>query len=115
MQVLVDNFHTIRYDGKEQSEQTRSFEKNSRNILISHDNDMHCTHGIMRDVGGSFWEMCTNQLKIALVLYKKWILPVQETASGGRCGFFLAAFSRLASACPNDRVSQGVFSTFKGS
>ncbi len=28
---------------------------------------------------------------------------------GGRCGFFLAAFSRPASACPSDRVSRGVF------
>ena len=50
-----------------------------------------------------------NQLKITLILYKKWILPVEETTSGGRCGFFLAAFSRPASACPSDRVSRGVF------
>ena len=53
--------------------------------------------------------MHTNQLKITLILYKKWILPVEETTSGGRCGFFLAAFSRPASACPSDRVSRGVF------
>ncbi|OUN08694.1 hypothetical protein B5G43_01000 [Flavonifractor sp. An92] len=36
---------------------------------------------------------------------------MEETTSGG-CGFFLAAFSRLASACPSDRVSRGVFSIF---
>ena len=68
----------------------------------------------MRDVGGSFWEMHTNQLKITLILYKKWILPVEETTSGGRCGFFLAAFSRPASACPSDRVSRGVFLSLEG-
>ncbi|MUU10474.1 MAG: hypothetical protein EP146_03445 [Oscillibacter sp.] len=59
-------------------------------------------------------EMHTNQLKITLILYKKWILPVEETTSGGRCGFFLAAFSRPASACPSDRVSRGVFCLWKG-
>ena len=42
---------------------------------------------------------------------EKMDLPVEKTTSGG-CGFFLAAFSRLASACPSDRVSQGVFSIF---
>ena len=26
--------------------------------------------------------MHTNQLKITLILYKKWILPVEETTSG---------------------------------
>ena len=100
MQVLVDNFHAIMYDGKERFDP------------IIYDNGLHFTHSMMCNAGGSFWEMYTNQLKITLILYKKWILPVEETTSGGRCGFFLAAFSRPASACPSDRVSQGVFSIF---
>ena len=40
---------------------------------------------------------------------KEIILSVEETTSGGRCGSSLAAFSRPASACPSDMVSQGVF------
>ena len=107
IQVLVDNFHVIRYDGKEPS--NLMIWKKQLTIYKNITSNLHCTHGIMRDVGGSFWEMYTNQLKITLILYKKWILPVEETTSGGRCGFFLAAFSRPASACPSDRVSRGVF------
>ena len=50
----------------------------------------------MRVVGGSFWEMYTNQLKITLILYKKWILPVEETTSGGGdAAFFLRPFHAL--------------------
>lgn len=41
--------------------------------------------------------------------YEKTILAVEETTSAGRCGSSLAAFSRPASACPSDSVSQGVF------
>ena len=41
--------------------------------------------------------------------YEHIILSIEGTTSGGRCGFSLAAFSRPASACPSDRVSQGVF------
>ncbi len=40
---------------------------------------------------------------------EKAILAVEETTSGSRCGSSLAAFSRPASACPSDRMSQGVF------
>ena len=87
-------------------------EKNPSNIQVSRDNGLHCTHGMMREVDGTFGEMRTNQLKITLLLDKKWILSVKETTSGGRCDSFLAAFSRLASACPRDRVSQGVFLSF---
>ena len=49
----------------------------------------------MRDVGGSFWEMHTNQLKITLILYKKWILPVEETTSGVDVASFLRPFHAL--------------------
>ena len=45
----------------------------------------------MRGVGGSFWEMYTNQLEITWILYKKWILPVEKTTSGGGDA---ASFSR---------------------
>ena len=93
----------------EKNHPTLWFEEKQLTIYKNITSNLHCTHGIMRDVGGSFWEMYTNQLKITLILYKKWILPVEETTSGGRCGFFLAAFSRPASACPSDRVSRGVF------
>ena len=101
IQVLVDNFRVIRYDGEEPSDLYA--------ICKSITSNVHCTHGIMCDVGGSFWEMHTKQLKITLILYKKWILPVEETTSGSRCGSSLAVFSRPASACPSDRVTQGVF------
>ena len=45
------------------------------------------------------------------VLFKceKLILAEEETTSAGGCGVSLAAFSRPASACPSDSVSQGVF------
>lgn len=48
----------------------------------------------------------------ASLKYEKIILSVEETTSGGRCGSSFAAFSRLASSCPNGRVSQGAFSIF---
>ena len=41
--------------------------------------------------------------------YERIILAVEETTSANRCGSSLAAFSRPASACPSDSVSQGVF------
>ena len=50
-----------------------------------------------------------GQSTAVLFKYEKLILAEEETTSGGRCGFFLAAFSRPASACPSDRVSRGVF------
>ena len=49
------------------------------------------------------------QLWTASLIYEEIILSVEETTSGGRCGSSLAAFSRPASACPSDMVSQGVF------
>ncbi|BFK87168.1 hypothetical protein I4200191B4_14740 [Pseudoflavonifractor gallinarum] len=40
--------------------------------------------------------MYTNQLKITLILYKKWILPVEETTSGGAdVASFLRPFHAL--------------------
>ena len=53
-----------------------------------------------------------EQLITASLIYEEIILSVEETTSGSRCGSSLAAFSRLASACSYDRVSQGVFSIF---
>lgn len=50
-----------------------------------------------------------EQLITASLIYEEIILSVEETTSGSRCGSSLAAFSRPASACPNDRVSQGIF------
>ena len=52
------------------------------------------------------------QLWTASLIYEEIILSLEETTSGSRCGSSLAAFSRLASACSYDRVSQGVFSIF---
>ena len=46
------------YDGKERFDP------------IIYDNGLHFTHSMMRNAGGSFWEMHTNQLKITLFLYK---------------------------------------------
>lgn len=46
--------------------------------------------------------------------YERIILAVEETTSANRCGSSLAAFSRPASACPSDSVSQGVFYLWKG-
>ena len=46
--------------------------------------------------------------------YERIILAVEETTSANRCGSSLAAFSRPASACPSERVSQGVFYLLKG-
>lgn len=40
---------------------------------------------------------------------EKNILAVEETTSASRCGVSLAAFSRPASVCPSDRMSQGTF------
>ena len=70
------------YDGKERFDP------------IIYDNGLHFTHSMMCNAGGSFWEMYTNQLKITLILYKKWILPVEETTSAG-CGIFLRPFRAL--------------------
>lgn len=50
-----------------------------------------------------------EQLITASLIYEEIILSVEETTSGSRCGSFCAAFSRPASACPSDSVSQGVF------
>lgn len=50
-----------------------------------------------------------GQSTAVLFKYEKLILAEEETTSAGGCGVFLAAFSRLASACPSDSVSQGVF------
>ncbi len=50
-----------------------------------------------------------GQSTAVLFKYEKLILAEEETASSGRCGVSLAAFSRPASACPSDRVSRGVF------
>ena len=50
-----------------------------------------------------------EQLITASLIYGEIILSVEETTSGSRCGSFGAAFSRPASACPSDSVSQGVF------
>ena len=50
-----------------------------------------------------------GQPSTALFKYAKLILSKEETTSAGGCGVSLAAFSRPASACPSDRVSQGVF------
>ena len=46
------------YDGKERFDP------------IIYDNGLHFTHSMMRNAGGSFWEMHTNQSKITLFLYK---------------------------------------------
>ena len=51
----------------------------------------------------------TAQLWTASLIYEEIILSLEETTSGSRCGSSLAAFSRPASACPSDSVSQGVF------
>ena len=48
-----------------------------------------------------------GQSMAVLFKYEKLILAEEETAGG--CGVSLAAFSCPASACPSDRVSQGVF------
>ena len=40
------------------------------------------------------------------------ILFMEKITSVGGCDFFFAPFSCSASACPSDRVSQGVFSIF---
>ena len=50
-----------------------------------------------------------EQLITASLIYEEIILSLEETTSGSRCGSSLAAFSRPASACPSDSVSQGVF------
>ena len=54
-------------------------------------------------------EKKSAQLRTVSLIYEEIIWSVEETTSGGRCGSSLAAFSRPASACPSDRVSQGVF------
>lgn len=54
-------------------------------------------------------EKKSAQLRTVFLIYEEIILSVEETTSGGRCGSSLAAFSRPASACPSDMVSQGVF------
>lgn len=45
--------------------------------------------------------------------YERIILAVEETTSANRCGSSLAAFSRPASACPSDNVSQGLWKGVK--
>ncbi len=40
---------------------------------------------------------------------KKYILSAEKITSAREDGFSLAFFSRLASACPDDRMPQGVF------
>ena len=55
-----------------------------------------------------------GQSMAVLFKYEKLILAEEETTSAGGCGVSLAAFSCPASACPSDRVSQGVFIAWKG-
>ena len=50
-----------------------------------------------------------GQSTAVLFKYEKLILAEEETTSAGGCGVSLAAFSCPASACPNDRVSRGIF------
>ena len=50
-----------------------------------------------------------GQSTAVLFKYEKLILAEEETTSACGCGVSLAAFSRPASACPSDRVAQGVF------
>ena len=50
-----------------------------------------------------------EQLITASLIYEEIILSVEETTSGGRCGFSFVTFLHPASACPSDRVSRGVF------
>ena len=50
-----------------------------------------------------------GQSMAVLFKYEKLILAEEETTSAGGCGVSLAACSCPASACPSDRVSQGVF------
>lgn len=57
--------------------------------------NLHCTHGIMRDVGGSFWEMHTNQLKITLFLYKNGFCVWRKPHLGVDVVSFLRPFCAL--------------------
>ena len=50
-----------------------------------------------------------GQSTAVLFKYEKLILAEEETTSAGGCGVSLAAFSRPASACLCDGVSQGIF------
>ena len=50
-----------------------------------------------------------GQSTAVLFKYEKLILAEEKITSVGGCGFFFAPFSCPASACPSDRVSQGVF------
>lgn len=47
-------------------------------------------------------------------LSKAFIVIEEYTTSAGKCGGFFAAFSRPASACPSDRLTQGIFLSLKG-
>ena len=44
---------------------------------------------------GTFGKIRTSLLKIVPFSYKKWILSVKETTSGGRCGFSSQPFRAL--------------------
>ena len=50
-----------------------------------------------------------GQSTAVLFKYEKLILAEEETASSGRCGVSLAAFSRPASACLYDSAAWGFF------
>ena len=50
-----------------------------------------------------------QQFLTTLSRYEHMIIVLEETTSSSRCGSSFAAFSLPASACPSDRVSQGVF------
>lgn len=50
-----------------------------------------------------------GQSTAVLFKYEKLILAEEETTSAGGCGVSLTAFSRPASACLCDGVSQGIF------
>lgn len=49
----------------------------------------------MRDVGGSFWEMHTNQLKITLILYKNGFCLWRKPHLGVDVASFLRPFRAL--------------------
>ena len=83
--------------------------KNPPDIQVLHDTSVRCIRWIQHNEARSFWDVCTNQSKMTSFIYKKLILSVEETTSGGRCGFSFVTFLHPASACLSDRVSQGAF------
>lgn len=59
-------------------------------------------------------EKKSAKLRTVSLIYEEIIWSVEETTSGSGCGLSVAAFSRLASACPSGRVSRGVFLSLEG-